>query len=279
MNKISVILLIYNRPDYYTEALDSLKAENSDFELVIVANIQIDYDLSVFPDVKIIPSPDNLLEAYLSGMEVARYNAVAFLDDDDRFVQSKILYLEEQNIDGYYHNEYTDFGSKEAHNNGKGFNMSSIAINREKYSGLNDLVNEYPELGYMPDSVIYWYALEHHLPIFIDDAKLTYYRHKQFSDLYHNLGVGLQKQISCLNIARKVFSEPKVQEIVREGIVQNQIYLNSTGSYKKVPFRELIWLLHRPVIQKKSKILAYFLSFPLWHGFGIRIMQRWRVRR
>ena len=37
MNKISVVLMVYNRNEYYREALDSLKAQSDkDFELVIV---------------------------------------------------------------------------------------------------------------------------------------------------------------------------------------------------------------------------------------------------
>ena len=85
MNKISVVLMVYNRKEFYKEALDSLKEQSDrDFELVIVSNIEIDYDLSAFKEVNIIPapadsheeyvvgrSPSNLLESYIAGMETA----------------------------------------------------------------------------------------------------------------------------------------------------------------------------------------------------------------
>ena len=53
MNKISVVLMVYNRNEYYREALDSLKEQSDrDFELIIVSNIPIDYDLSAFKGVQ-----------------------------------------------------------------------------------------------------------------------------------------------------------------------------------------------------------------------------------
>ena len=58
MNKISVVLMVYNRKEFYKEALGSLKEQSDrDFELIIVSNIPIDYDLSAFKEVNIIPAP------------------------------------------------------------------------------------------------------------------------------------------------------------------------------------------------------------------------------
>ena len=72
MNKISVVLMVNNRKEFYKEALDSLKEQSDkDFDLVIVSNIKIEYDLSAFKGVQVIASPDSILEGYLAGMLAA----------------------------------------------------------------------------------------------------------------------------------------------------------------------------------------------------------------
>ena len=285
--------MVYNRKEYYREALDSLKEQSDkDFELIIISNIPIDYDLSVFKKVNIIPAPadsheeyvdgkvpSNLLESYISGMEATKNNIVAFLEDDDKFVPTKISVLRSANIQGYYHNDYYDFGSKEPHNNGKGFNYSCIAVNKSAYNEILPMAKAYPLLGYMPDSIIYWYALENNLSINIDNTKLTYYRHKPMKKMYSNLLDSLNRQISALNEAEKIFKSDKVKDIIREGRIQNQIYLNSLGYYKKISIKDLIWLIKRPVIAKKSKVMSYFLSLPVWHGMGIKVIEKMRNRK
>ena len=280
MNKISVVLMVYNRKDYYKEALDSLKEQSDkDFDLVIVSNIKIEYDLSAFKGVQVIASPDSILEGYLAGMLAAGGDVVAFLDDDDKFVPTKISYLKNSNIDGYFHNNFYDFGSKEAHNNGKGFNASCIAVNKWAYAGLPALSKHYPGLGYMPDSAIYWYALENNLPVIIDNEKLTYYRHKPMKRLYSNLHESSMRQMQALEEAGKAFKSDKVREIIREGTIQNQLYLNSLGNYKKIPLYDMFWLMGRPVIQKKAKLVSYLLSLPVWHGMGIALINSIRNKK
>ena len=280
MNKISVVLMVYNRNEYYREALDSLKAQSDkDFELVIVTNIEIDYDLSAFKEVGIIQAPGNLLEAYITGMEATKNEIVAFLDDDDRYASYKISHLKNEDIEGYYHNDYYDFGSKEAHSNGKGFNASCIAVKKSAYNGIMELSQQHPSINYMPDSMIYWYALEHNIPVVIGNGKLTYYRHKPYQKMYANLADTLHKQMAALEDASKTFTSPEVQEIIREVSIQNQIYLNSLGHYKKISINDMIWLMKRPVTGKKGKIASYFLSLPLWHGVGVKWMDRIRVQR
>ena len=291
MNKISVVLMVYNRKEYYREALDSLKEQSDrDFELIIVSNIPIDYDLSAFKEVNIIPapadsheeyvvgrSPSNLLESYIAGMEAAKNNIVAFLDDDDKFVSYKISFLRSSNIAGYYHNNYYDFGSKEPHNTGKGFNCSCIAVNKSAYNGILPIAKDYPLLK--GDSSIYWYALEHNLPVIIDDTKLTYYRHKSLKKMYSNLLDSLNRQMSALGEAEKAFKSDEVKDIIREGKIQNQLYLNTLGHYRHIPFPDMLWLMKRPVISKGKKLMSYVLSFPVWHGIGLKLMANFRATK
>ena len=293
MNKISVVLMVYNRKDYYKEALDSLKAQTDMyFDLVIVSNIEIEYNLSVFRDVLIIPAPvdiyenyvdgkvpGNLLEAYTYGMHVAKGDIIAFLEDDDIFAPDKISYLKKRNIKGYYHNDYYDFGSKEPHNNGKGFNCSCIVLYKLLFKDLLAFAHKYPKLNYIPDSAIYWYALEHNIPVVIDNEKLTHYRHKPYQKIYANLEQTLNRQMAALEEAQGIFKSDKVHEIIREGLIQNQLYLNSLGHYKKISLNEMIWLMRRPVIGKRGKVMSYFLSLPVWHGIGLKLMANFRATK
>ena len=295
MNKISVVLMVYNRKEYYKEALDSLKEQSDmDFDLIIVSNIDIDYDLSVFRDVLIIPAPvdlysdlhaayeegkppGNLLEAYAYGFHAAQGDIVAFLEDDDKFTPDKIGHLRHADINGYYHNDYFDFGSREPHNNGKGFNYSCIALYKPAFD-LLAFAEECPLLGYIPDSAIYWYALEHNIPVVIDNEKLTYYRHKPMKKLYENLQDSLSRQMQALEDAKSSFKSPVVRDIIREVEIQAQLYLNSLGHYKKISVKDFIWLMKRPVIDRKGKAMSYLLSMPVWHGVGIRLITNLRAK-
>ena len=215
----------------------------------------------------------------LTSLNADKNNIVAFLDDDDKFVSYKISFLRSSNIAGYYHNDYYDFGSKEPHSNGKGFNASCIAINKSAYNGIMELAQQHPSLNYMPDSMLYWYALEHNIPVVIGNGKLTYYRHKPYQKMYANLEQTLNRQMQALESAKKIFKSKEVQEIIKEGIIQDQLYLNSLGHYKKISINDMIWLMKRPVTGKKGKIASYFLSLPLWHGVGVKWMGRIRVQR
>ena len=167
-----------------------------------------------------------------------------------------------------------------ASNNGRGFNASCIVVNKQAYGGIREMAQAHKSLGYMPDSIIYWYALEHNIPIQIDSsAYLTYYRHKALKNMYANLFKFLNHQMETLEEAQKVFKSKAVQEIIREGKIQNQLYMNSLGHYKKVSLYDLIWLMRRPVIGKKGKIMSYFLSLPVWHGKGIALINSIRNKK
>ena len=41
----------------------------------------------------------------------------------------------------------------------------------------------------------------------------------------------------------------------------------------------MFWLMKRPVIQKKAKLMSYFLSLPVWHGIGIALINSIRNKK
>lgn len=112
-------MTIYDRRDYFKGALDSLaKQTDKNFELIIYSNIKVDYDLSVFNDAKVIDSPNTTIASrYSDGLKKAKYDKIAFLDDDDVYSPDKIEFLN-NNIFGYLKHDYWHITEGE-HNPGK----------------------------------------------------------------------------------------------------------------------------------------------------------------
>jgi len=251
---------------------------DQDFELLIYSNIPVEYDLSVFRDAKVIENPVELALKYAYGIRKAKYDKIAFLEDDDTFAVNKVEYL--NNIDfGYFHNDYHSI-TKGKHNHGKGFNMSSIAISRRYFQKLPDQLEKNTELGKIPDSFIYWRALEDNVPVTITDQKLTNYRFRDYKTIQkRNLDVA-KIQNEYLKIADEYFKSEKVKNIIRLRLISNSILLNSYGEFTKVSFKDLLWLLgQKDVDEKGSKILSYILTLPLWRNFGIKFIKKYRSKK
>lgn len=109
---ITVVLTIYNRVEYYKAALDSLANQNDmDFELLIYTNIDIQYDLEKFREVDIVRPQKKEMGYWLADAIIrAKYDKIAFLDDDDTFEASKTAYLNQHDFQ-YLHNNYNHLTS------------------------------------------------------------------------------------------------------------------------------------------------------------------------
>lgn len=273
-------MTVYNRPQYYTEALDSLVNQTEpDFELLVYSNINIDYDISKFLDIKIIHPEVNEMALWLSDAILrAKSDKIVFLDDDDTFIKNKVEYV--NNIDfGYFHNDYTHI-TEGKHNPGKGFNMSCIAINRKYFHELPVALEKNVELGKIPDSFVYWYALENNIPVTITDKKLTNYRFRDYRTLQIRAIDSTKKQNEYLKIADKYFNSAKVKRIIRLRLVSNFILLNSYGQFNKVSFIDLLWLLSQKDVEEKgSKLLSYILTLYPWRNSGIKFIKKFRSKK
>lgn len=278
---ITVIMTIYNRYQYYKDALDSLANQTKhDFELLIYSNIPVEYDLSKFNDVKVIEdAPVELGLKYVYGIRKAKYDKICFLEDDDTFVQDKIEYLDKTNFQ-YFHNDYNHLTPGE-HNPGKGFNMSSIAINRKYFHELATTLEEQSELRIAPDSLIYWFALENKIGITLTDKKLTNYRYRNYGLLQDRMFQNLKLQIRYLKSANKYFTSQEVKNIIRSRLISNSILQNSYDlKYEKVTLKDMIWLINQKNIEgKKSKFITYFLTLPVWRNVGLKVINKFRDKR
>ena len=277
---ITVVLTIYNRTEYYKESLDSLiNQTQQNFELLIYSNIDINYDISKFKDVKIIENaPIELPLKYADGIKKAKNLKIAFLEDDDTFEINKIEYLDNKNF-GYFHNDYKHLTSGN-HIHGNGFNMSCIAINRYYFSDLSDELKNNIELGTMPDTFVYWYALEHDIPVTISQKKLTNYRFRDYKTLNCNAVSNMKNQIEKLKMFQQYFKSEKVQKIIKQRIIQDSIYLKSYGELINISFKDFIWLMvQKNADNRGSLLISYFLTLPILKGKGMNIINKVRKNK
>ncbi len=278
---ISIIMTLYNRQEYYKNALDSLANQTDhDFELLIYSNIPVEYDLGKFKDVKVIENaPIELGLKYAYGIRKAKYDKICFLEDDDTFAPNKVEYLNSVNF-GYFHNNYNHL-TEGRHNPGKGFNMSSIAINRKYFPDLGDELEEQYELSQIPDSFIYWYALENNISTTFSDEKLTNYRFRNYYIQQQRIIQNMLKQITLLVNANKYFASPPVKNIIRARLISDTIFLNSYKiNYTKIRLKDVIWLLKQNnVEEKESKIITYFLTLPIWRKLGLKVIEKYRNKK
>lgn len=273
-------MAIYNRLQFYKEALDSLaKQTDKNFELLIYSNIPVEYDLSKFKDATVIENaPVELGLKYAYGIRKAKYDKIAFLEDDDTFAKNKVEYLNNTTF-GYLHNAYFKLSDGE-YNYGRGFNMSSIAICRTKFKNLAEQLESNEELGKIPDSFIYWTALEQKVNTTIINEKLTGYRFRDYKTLQGRVIEDNKKQLEYLKIADKYFKNPEVKRIIKSRMIANKVFLNSYGLYSKISLVDMLWLLkQKDVNYKISKIISYVLSLPLWKGKGIKFIKKLRDKK
>ena len=96
--KVSVIIATYNRADLLPRAINSVLSQTfEDFELIIVDDCSTDSTLKVIrsfadPRIREVQSARNMGQsrARNTGIDIAQGEYVAFLDDDDQWVESKL---------------------------------------------------------------------------------------------------------------------------------------------------------------------------------------------
>ena len=277
---ITVVLTIYNREEYYKEALDSLANQTDhDFELLIYANIPVAYQLSKFKDAKLIQFESNERAHWMSSaLRIAKYDKITFLDDDDTFEKNKISYLEKIDF-GYFHNDYNHL-TPGNHIHGNGFNMSCIAINRLYFQGLPNALENNVGLGNMNDTFVYWYALEHHIDTTISKEKLTNYRFRDYQTLQTNAVANMKIQIDKLTLFEQYFKSKKVHKIIRQRLIQDSIYLASFGGVLDISFLDFLWLLLQKNVDNRLYLTAsYFLTLPVLRGRGLNLINEMRKRK
>lgn len=182
--KITVIITAYDRKKFILNAVKSAlnqKIPESNYELIVVKNYN-DKTIDSFLDkngIKNVYSPDKSLGGKLNqAIEISTGEIIAFLEDDDTFLEGKLeyvysLFIKNQNL-VYYHNTYMPVNEKYEptvyRNNFPDFNMSCISIRKDiiesnKIAGITDSL----------DTFMYLSAVESGKRILAGKKRLTIY--------------------------------------------------------------------------------------------------------
>lgn len=216
---ISVIITAYNRKEFLAEAINSVLHQTGagfSFEIIVVSNFAVDF--SVFEpnhEIRNVLMEGTIGEFLFAGLHNAKYDIVAFLDDDDTFELGKLSRLTKifSSTPGlcYYHNDliYVDtalrrvdyvrlvekksqllnkksliFDAKsnlgairKALENRGDFNLSSIAIRKDCYIKYVPLLKQ---IKSNQDGFFFWIGLISMGQLMCDNLKFTNYRiHKK----------------------------------------------------------------------------------------------------
>ena len=212
---ISVVITAYNRKEFLIDAINSALHQISGrfpYEIVVVSNFYV--DVSGFDsncEIRTVLMDGTMGERLFTGLNTAKYDIIAFLDDDDTFDPGKLTRLMEIFSSNrelcYYHNDtkYVDHAGrtidyvrlvekrsrslnsknlifdaksnlrtiKAALDNRGDFNLSSIAIKRDCYLKYLLLLKQ---IKSNPDGFFFWMGLISMGQLMLDNKKLTNYR-------------------------------------------------------------------------------------------------------
>ena len=283
--KISIVITAYNRKQFLSQAIESIakqEIDRSELEVIVVSNFELDDNLFK-GDIAIssIVMDGTIGEFLYAGVKAAKFDVIAFLDDDDIFLPGKLkavrdIFSENQDL-CYYHNapEYLDINLnhkdyvrlverksslysdidinfdittslksiKSAIDMNGDFNMSCISIKKEAYSTYLPLLEQ---IKSCPDGFFFWTGVLSGCKIIIDHRKFTGYR-------FHNSNLS-----GSLNYDRKI--EVKNRELytfdlLLNFIEQSNLPSNTITYIKKwIILYKLEYLLIKYIFEDVSRI-------------------------
>jgi glycosyltransferase involved in cell wall biosynthesis len=217
---ISVVIPVYNRKQFVNEAIKSIidtNVNNNIIEIIVVTNIDLDISLkNDFVDLKIIKTDEKELSKKIKiGIIAANADIIAFLEDDDLWVNNKVYHIlsifNNKDID-FYHNNFLQFRgipkkedyvylqnnffeipAKDIRNSVKNiklfikkfhpdYNLSSMVIRKSSFVPYIKFFDKFGTFGL--DGLIFFIALAYGNHIYIDKNILTLIRiHKANSYL------------------------------------------------------------------------------------------------
>lgn len=247
---ISVVIIAYKRKEFLLDAIKSVLNQTLDkkyYEIIVVKNYKDDTidDFINKSGIKNIYSLNKTLGSKIS--EAVNYShgrIIAFLEDDDLFIDIKLEYvynLFRNNEDLVFYHNITEFIDNKGNllnkrSNDPAFNISSISINR--YILDNNLLEEMPAAI---DTMMYFKALDSCGKIIYNDKILSYFR----EHLSHTHVKG------------------SVESVLRSKIDLNELYITS--------FQFLFTRLNNKNI--KDKLNNLILSFEINSNLLCRIIK------
>lgn len=302
--KISVILTAFNRKNFIQDALLSILKQEFDFssfELIVITNF--DFELPTVEKeliIKHIVMEGTIGEYLFQGITNAKYEIIAFLDDDDLWDSNRLAdvsnIFEKYRDVTFYHNSqvFIDrFGTKierkvsnplkdkdkryiDANRSLKtisslvsaeaSFNLSSIVIHRSilqnRYEVLKDITAN-------PDGFFFWNNLLYGSNFYITSRKLTSYRlhsaNRSLDTSIKKRTVELVGQRRTLKVLQSHFNTYRSQK--------NYRFVNIYLELQIVLWSAQIGILKNESRKDYAKILHDILKFwPYWRDF-----YTWRI--
>lgn len=134
---ITVLITAYNRKDYLRKSIDSVinqKLDKDLYEIIVIKNF-FDTKLDDYMEehnIKNIVMEGTEGEYFIKGVKESKGEILAFLDDDDEFIDNKLLYIYEKFTKNpdiiYMHNSYIQIDD-----DGRYINENSAKLSEDMY--------------------------------------------------------------------------------------------------------------------------------------------------
>jgi glycosyltransferase involved in cell wall biosynthesis len=306
--KISVIITAYNRRQFINEAIDSVLAQKFDhslMELIVVTNYYVDtsiYENQI--DIKHILMSGTIGQFLCAGIGAARNEVVAFLDDDDIWIDSRTDRLagvfQDKKVT-FYHNLYhyvnangnemkyrrnverrnldifkeplvfdpywTGKKIKLALEMRSDFNLSCIAVRRDfalKNMGLLKKIEG------APDGFFFWIAVLSAGTLFIDSKPMVKYRvHKlnvSGNSYYGGKILELAREIKTFDLLISILENAPLEEN-RKKLTKKYLTLYKNG-----------YSLISSIFEERDRaIIIKNMIGLIRDSFGVRIVLKQRI--
>ncbi len=309
----SIILISYNHDDFFSDALNSVINQiydKSRLELIVVCksfgkpidivkNTQFNFEVKLVINDDLSPGVK-----YKAAFQIARYEWIALLDDDDMWRSDKLLVLSDLILknDGliYIHNSKKFINDEFHFNNIGGENIKEVKIddfkmiNKEENNLINcihnnssitfkkQIISNYEYLlANMPggtDLYLFASARLFHGKLLCLNQDLTYFRIGQKNYKFNNAQLigNLTRQLKSYYAIKGIIqNDPKLSTFLQKEIISNQMKLNILGDLKYN--RNESFRILKTAVQLKTNINKEFLV--LWLLFGITLINRKFVKR
>ena len=289
---ISVIVPSHRR-EYLEEAINSVLNQNLPrryYEIIVVKDYLDEHLDSFLKSNSVISyylNDDKLFPKIKMAIENSKGKLLCFLDDDDKFISSKLSYIKDCFSNKpemvYLHNNFIPVDENNQNVNFKNvdydFNSSCMSVRR-------NIINfeKIENLGAMIDPFYYLSAVESGGKIFISDKKLTIYRvhnsvtnstNSQFEDIKKRRLMFYGKASESLMIFKSKFTNRKSQRVIRAMEIQldiNRYFLNYPTRYS-INLRKFLRDAPRP-FQKRLIVCAQFMTSKFFEMLGLDLRER-----
>lgn len=284
---ISVIIVAHDRKEFLVEAISSIlrqKIDREKYEIIVVKNFKDEMIDSFIDDnhaINVFNLEEKLGSKLKIGIEASKGDVLAFLEDDDIFLDGKLTFLNNKFVDrelGFIHNDYlriNKIGEKIGLSTGKKmrspidlhvksninsflrnaikaegfFNLSCMSVRKSLIS--QEILESMTGIQIAADNLMFYISCDSKMRVLITNEVYTGYRiHDNNASLYldSNLPKFIGKKIDFLN--SNIFGYDRIENLISN--TEIKLFLTSR--------RQLSYLAYN-ILSRKSSSTPYRVSF------------------